>query len=135
VTETVRAAGGIPCRETEDGLEVLVVHRPKYDDWTLPKGKAAPDESDEECAVREVEEETGLHCELGRELAGAAYRDSQGRPKTVRYWAMRPLSGAFVPHAEVDEVRWLAPDAAARLLTYRRDHVVLRSLLEPATRR
>jgi len=110
------------------GLEVLLVHRPKYDDWTFPKGKALPDESDEDCALREVEEETGLRCELVRELAGTSYTDSRGRPKVVRYWAMRPLTGEFSPHAEVDEARWLPLEQARAALTYDRDRIVLASL-------
>jgi 8-oxo-dGTP diphosphatase len=115
-------------RDDGAGLEVLLVHRPKYDDWTFPKGKALPDESDEDCALREVEEETGLRCELVRELVGTSYKDSQGRPKVVRYWAMRPLAGEFSPHAEVDEARWLPLEQARAALTYDRDRIVLGSL-------
>ena len=85
----VRAAGGIVAR---DG-RLLLVHRPKYDDWTFPKGKAEPGESDEACAVREVEEETGLRCELGAELPSTHYTDSRGRPKRVRWWRMEPRRG------------------------------------------
>jgi 8-oxo-dGTP diphosphatase len=107
-----------------DGL-VLLVHRPKYDDWTFPKGKADEDESDEHCALREVEEETGLRCSLDRELRSSSYRDSKGRPKHVRYWLMRPEAGAFTPTDEIDEVAWLTvPDAECRL-TYERDRDVL----------
>src|SRR5688500_163787 len=109
----VRAAGGVVVR---DG-RVLLVHRPKYGDWTLPKGKAEPGESDEACAQREVEEETGLVCELGRELATVRYRDHHGRPKVVRYWEMRPVAGGFEPTDEVDEVRWVAAGEAAGVLT------------------
>src|SRR3990170_3830507 len=81
LTSHVRAAGGVVVRLCPDGVEVLVVHRPKYLDWTFPKGKADSDETDEACAVREVEEETGLRCELGEELPSTLYRDSCGRPK------------------------------------------------------
>jgi 8-oxo-dGTP diphosphatase len=126
----VRAAGGVLVREGADGLETLLVHRPKYDDWTFPKGKAEDGESDEACALREVEEETGLRCELDDELPSTSYVDSRGRPKIVRYWTMRPLSGEFRPHAEVDEVRWVAPGEAASLLSYARDLPVLRSLVD-----
>jgi 8-oxo-dGTP diphosphatase len=108
---------------------VLLVHRPKYDDWTFPKGKAKADESDEACALREVEEETGLRCELVDELEGTSYVDATLRPKSVRYWSMLPLAGAFEPHAEVDRIRWMEPADAERLLTYRRDVPVLRSLV------
>ena len=122
----VRAAGGVVQRTTEDRVEVLLVHRPRYDDWTLPKGKLLGDETDEECALREVEEETGLRCELRFPLPSTTYRDSRDRLKRVRYWAMRPLDGSFGPQDEVDEVRWLEPAAAQRLVSYDRDRSVLR---------
>ncbi len=117
----VRAAGGVVIRQRAGQGEVIVVHRPRYDDWTLPKGKVAPGESDEDCALREVEEETGLRCQLGRELETVSYVDRRGRPKTVRYWEMAPLDGVFTPSHEVDEVRWLSPEEARALLTYTRD--------------
>jgi 8-oxo-dGTP diphosphatase len=113
----VRAAGGLVVREGE----VLLVHRPQYDDWTFPKGKADDGESDEDCALREVEEETGLRCTLGRELGSTEYVDSKGRPKRVRWWLMAPVDGTFAPTHEVDEIRWLRPDVAADLLSYDRD--------------
>jgi 8-oxo-dGTP diphosphatase len=109
----------------DDG-EVLVVHRPKYDDWTLPKGKAEPGESDEECALREVEEETGLRCRLGDELASTEYVDHDGRSKVVRYWAMTVEGGSFTPNREVDAVEWLPVADAADRMTYDRDRTVLR---------
>jgi 8-oxo-dGTP diphosphatase len=125
---TVRAAGGVVHRRGAGGaVEVLLIHRPKYDDWSFPKGKAVGDESDEECAIREVEEETGLWCRLEEELERTSYRDSRGRPKVVRYWAMRPLSGVFEPGGEVDAVRWVGLDEAEALLTWERDVDVLRS--------
>ncbi|HEY2938613.1 MAG TPA: NUDIX hydrolase [Gaiellaceae bacterium] len=128
---TVRAAGGVVYRSgADERLDVLLVHRPRYDDWSLPKGKAKPGESDEDCARREVVEETGLRCDLGPELASTSYRDARGRRKRVRYWAMRPLNGRFVAHNEVDEVRWLPLDEAERALTWSRDRAVLRSLEE-----
>jgi 8-oxo-dGTP diphosphatase len=123
----VRAAGGVVRR---DG-EVLVVHRPRYDDWTLPKGKLDPGEDFEEAALREVEEETGYRCRLGRELPSIEYRDRRGRLKLVRYWAMEPEAGVFVPNKEVDEVRWLAVEEALELMTYDRDRDVLRALGGP----
>jgi 8-oxo-dGTP diphosphatase len=124
----VRAAGGVPVRDGADGIEVLVVHRPQYDDWTFPKGKCDPDETDEACAVREVEEETGLHCALEDELPSTSYDDSKGRLKHVRYWRLRPTAGALAFEHEVDEARWLPVDEAARLLSYERDLDVLRAL-------
>jgi 8-oxo-dGTP diphosphatase len=124
VSEEVQAAGGVLVR---DG-RVAVVHRPKYDDWTLPKGKLDPGESFDEAALREVEEETGLRAELGEELPSTHYRDSKDRPKVVRYWRMTPLSGEFEPNDEVDELRWLGADEAAELLTFDRDREVLEAL-------
>jgi 8-oxo-dGTP pyrophosphatase MutT (NUDIX family) len=108
---------------------VLLVHRPKYDDWTFPKGKAADGEADEETALREVHEETGLRCALERELGVTSYLDSRGRPKRVRWWLMRPLTEEpFVANEEVDEVRWVEPAAAATLLSYGRDLKLLAEL-------
>jgi 8-oxo-dGTP diphosphatase len=124
----VRAAGGVVVRSAGDGDEVLVVHRPRYDDWTFPKGKAYPGETDEDCALREVEEETGLRCELDRELPTTEYLDAHGRPKRVRYWLMRPIGGRLVFLHEVDDARWTSPDAARALLTYGRDLPLLESL-------
>lgn len=113
-------------RTGQDGrTEALVVHRPRYDDWTFPKGKAEPDESDEDCARREVEEETGLRCQLVRHLVDVEYTDRRGRPKVARYWLMVALGGSFVPNREVDELRWLPLPEAAALLSYPRDAVVL----------
>ena len=106
---------------------MLLVHRPKYDDWTLPKGKCDPGERDEDAALREVLEETGLRCRRGTELAESHYTDARGRPKVVRYWAMEPVGGAFEVNDEVDEVRWLSVAEARRLLSYERDLPVLDS--------
>jgi 8-oxo-dGTP pyrophosphatase MutT (NUDIX family) len=113
----VRAAGGI----VEGDGRILLVHRPKYDDWTFPKGKAEDGESDEDCALREVAEETGLRCTLLEEIGTTEYIDSKGRDKRVRWWLLKPIGGAFVPNPEVDEIRWLAASGAAQLLSYERD--------------
>ncbi len=120
----VRAAGGLVLR---DG-KVLLVHRPQYDDWTFPKGKALDGEADEACAVREVHEETGLVCRLVREVGGTEYVDSLGRPKRVRWWLMEPLDGEFTANAEVDAVRWVNPADAVGLLSYSRDVSLLDAL-------
>jgi 8-oxo-dGTP diphosphatase len=117
----VTAAGGVVVR---DGL-VALVHRPRYNDWTLPKGKLDNGESFEEAALREVEEETGLRARLLRELPSVSY-EVRGRPKVVRYWLMEVESDeGFVANDEVDEVRWVEPAAARALLTYERDRDVL----------
>jgi 8-oxo-dGTP diphosphatase len=120
----VRAAGGLVVR---DG-KVVLVHRPKYDDWSFPKGKCHEGESDEACALREVEEETGLRCELLGELGQTSYVDARGRPKIVRYWRMRAVDGEFVPDGEVDEIRWDTPEDAAGLLSWPRDLPLLERL-------
>jgi 8-oxo-dGTP diphosphatase len=120
-SEEVRAAGGVVMR---DGL-VAVVHRPRYDDWSLPKGKLDPGETFEQAALREVEEETGLRCRLERELPAVEY-SVRGRPKLVRYWLMSVESDpGFEPNDEVDELRWLSPADARELLTYDRDKGVV----------
>jgi len=120
----IEAAGGVVVR---DGL-VALIHRPRYDDWTLPKGKLDPGEDFEEAALREVEEETGLRCRLARELATTRYTDNKGRPKVVRWWLMEQESGEFVPNDEVDELRWAEPAEALALLTYERDRELLLEL-------
>jgi 8-oxo-dGTP pyrophosphatase MutT (NUDIX family) len=130
---TVRAAGAVLWRRRRDVVEVALVHRPKYDDWSFPKGKLDPGETHEQAAVREVEEETACHGELGVELAGTSYVDGKGRPKSVRYWTMELGSrGRFVPNDEIDEVRWFAIDDAARRLSYDHDVEVLESFIASA---
>jgi 8-oxo-dGTP diphosphatase len=124
---TVEAAGGVVLRGLGGAREVCVVHRPNYDDWTLPKGKLDAGETFEQAALREVWEETGLRCRLGGELPSTSYRDQKDRPKLVRYWLME-VEGelpAFEPNDEVDELRWLSLPEAAELLTYDRDRELL----------
>jgi len=116
-------------RPGRDGAEILLVHRPRYDDWTLPKGKAEPGESDEDCALREVEEETRLVCELGPEVAVSEYEDAAGRPKRVRYFEMTPREGSEpAPQNEVDDVRWLTRQQALETLSYARDRKIVEIL-------
>jgi 8-oxo-dGTP diphosphatase len=122
----VYAAGGVVI----SAGKVAVVHRPKYDDWSLPKGKLDPGEGFEEAALREVEEETGMRCRLGRQLPSTEYHDSKGRPKLVRYWEMTPLDGEFAPSGEVDELRWLEPREADALLSYEHDRELLEAVGE-----
>jgi 8-oxo-dGTP diphosphatase len=118
----IRAAGGVVER---DG-RVLVVHRPKYDDWSFPKGKLERGETWEEAALREVEEETGLACELG-ELVGSTHYEVRGEPKEVRYYRMSATAEPAA-HNEVDEVRWVTFDEAAGLLSHGYDADLLSRL-------
>ena len=124
----VKAGGGLVVRHGESGPEVAVVHRPRYDDWSFPKGKLDRGESFEDGALREVEEEIGLRCALGAELSPTAYRDNKGRAKVVRYWLMERLDGDFEPNDEVDEMRWVPLDEAEELLSYDRDRELLREV-------
>ena len=120
------AAGGVVWRRTEGGeLEVLLIHRPKYDDWTLPKGKLDDGEGAADAALREVEEETGFSVALGDELPATDYHDRYGRPKHVEYWVMHITGGEFRPNKEVDEVKWLPLEVAKAALSYPRDRAVL----------
>jgi 8-oxo-dGTP diphosphatase len=127
-TAEVKASGGVVWRRGDRGLEVALVHRPKYDDWSFPKGKLDPGESWEEAALREVEEEIGLRCRLGHELPPTSYRDNRGRAKVVRYWLMEPLDGAFAASGEVDEMRWVPAGEARALLSYAHDRELLREV-------
>ena len=124
----VRAAGGVPVRDGAGGIEVLVVHRDRYDDWSFPKGKCDPDETDEACAIREVEEETGLRCRLEDELPSTEYVDARGRPKRVRYWRLDIVGGELAFDHEVDEAKWVSVAEAEKLLSYERDLAVLHAL-------
>jgi 8-oxo-dGTP pyrophosphatase MutT (NUDIX family) len=122
----VKAAGGVVCREGSSGeTEIVVVHRPAYDDWTLPKGKVDTDETSEECALREVREETGFRCELKRPVGCTAYVDRRGRNKVACYWVMEVVSGKFRPGGEVDRMVWLPVEEAVRRLTYDRDKTLI----------
>jgi 8-oxo-(d)GTP phosphatase len=126
VTEEVRAAGGIVRRRADGRTLTVLVHRPRYEDWTFPKGKLLEGESFLEAAAREVLEETGLSPRIGEELPASRYEDQHGWPKVVRYWTMEVFDGhELLPTQEVDEARWVPFDEARDLLTYDRDRVVL----------
>src|SRR5215217_3379979 len=131
----VKASGGVVVRRSAAGaVELVVVHRPRYDDWSLPKGKLDPGETWEQAALREVEEEVGLRCRLGAELPPVGYRDNKGRSKAVRYWLMQPEDGAapFIPNDEVDEMRWVDVETAVGLLSYPHDAELVRTAEERA---
>jgi 8-oxo-dGTP pyrophosphatase MutT (NUDIX family) len=129
----VRAGGGLVWRRTGSGeVEVVLVHRPAYDDWSYPKGKLESGESEETAALREVEEETGLRCRLGPELGTTEYRDSRNRRKTVRYWQMRAVGGSLAAANEVDDARWVPLEDVPRLLSYNRDRDLL-AVFEPTS--
>jgi 8-oxo-dGTP diphosphatase len=124
--DLVRAAGGV----VVDGGRVCAIHRPLYEDWSLPKGKLEHGESFEEAAVREVREETSLGCALEVELSPHEYVDRKGRPKIVRWWRMRVVDRApFAVNHEVDELRWMGPEEAERVLTYEHDRELVREAL------
>ena len=125
----VRAAGGVVWRKAATNrVELLLVHRPGegYDDWTFPKGKRdSIDSTEEDCALREVWEETGFHCRIGHELARVNYTDRKGRPKRVRYWTMTISGGEESYSNEVDDMAWMSPDKARKKITYERDLLII----------
>jgi len=137
--DVVRAAGGIVVRRDADadadadggGMQYLLVHRPRGD-WSFPKGKTERGETDEDAALREVEEETGLACALGAPAGETSYHDAAGRPKVARYWFMEPRSETrtFTPNHEIDGVRWCNRDEADALLSYDQDRRLLAALPE-----
>ncbi|MER5865677.1 NUDIX hydrolase [Kitasatospora sp. NPDC002040] len=134
--QTILAAGAVlwvpgPPKKRGPGRKkprIALIHRPKYDDWSLPKGKLDPGEGWRAAALREVREETGLHCVLGVELPTQHYL-AQGRAKEVRYWAAVPTGGAFAPNREVDRLKWLSPRKAKARLTHERDRELVDALL------
>jgi 8-oxo-dGTP diphosphatase len=126
VSQPVRAAGGIVLRGEGGDRSVALVHRPRYDDWSFPKGKLEDGEDEATAALREVEEETGLRCHLGPSVGAVTYRDRRGRAKVVRYFQMDANGGGFAPNHEVDELRWVPVGDAVRLLSYAQDRRLLR---------
>ncbi len=123
MTPVVRAGGGVVWRRGgDDALELLIVHRPRYDDWSFPKGKVDGGDADDlATALREVWEETGLRCTAGPELPSVNYTDRKGRPKVVRYWAMSVMAGELTANDEVDAMEWVSPTVAAQRLSYEHD--------------
>jgi len=126
-SKTVLAAGGVLWRpgHRESAAEVALIHRPRYDDWSLPKGKVDPGETEPVTAAREVFEETGHHVQLGRRIASVSYPIEQ-RTKKVQYWSARSLGGSFAPNNEVNDLVWLSVAAAIKKVSYPYDRKVLR---------
>lgn len=136
----VRANGCVVWRSGRDatsietGVEFLVVHRPRYDDWSFAKGKLDPGETDEECAERELLEETGMRARRADELTAVRYIDHKGRPKLVRYWLAERIpanegGGDFVANDEVDEIAWLDAAATRERLSYDHDRMLVTEAL------
>jgi 8-oxo-dGTP diphosphatase len=126
--DMIHAAGAVVWRGSPDAPEVALVHRPKYDDWSFPKGKLKRGEDALVGAEREVLEETGYQCVPGARLP-TAYYIANGRPKQVSYWAAEATTGSFAPNEEVDRILWLPPAAARDLLTQDRDKELVSALL------
>ena len=126
-SKIVLAAGAVLWRPgyRESAAEIAVIHRPRYDDWSLPKGKVDPGETEPVTAVREVFEETGHHVELGRRIATVSY-PIEPRTKKVQYWSARSLGGSFAPNDEVDDLVWLPAPAAIKKVSYAYDRKILR---------
>jgi 8-oxo-dGTP diphosphatase len=131
----IKAAGGVVVKKDGRRTRVAVIHRPKYMDWSLPKGKLEKGESFEEAAVREVREETGFECSVLEELPPVSYLDRKARSKLVRYWLMEPGQGGFEPHDEVDELKWLTGREAEKELTYDHDRELVSFALRRNRRR
>jgi 8-oxo-dGTP pyrophosphatase MutT (NUDIX family) len=133
MTNEIVAAGGVIVHRSTDNPKVLLVHRPRYDDWSFPKGKLDPGESIEEAALREVREETGIQCKILRKIAALRYvyhtRNGKSRPKVVHYFLMEPITKEVrVPGVEVDRGEWLDFEIARKTLSYKRDRELLDSL-------
>ncbi|MDP9184804.1 MAG: NUDIX hydrolase, partial [Actinomycetota bacterium] len=130
MSELIEAAGGAVIRGRPRHREILIIHRPGHDDWTLPKGKLEDEEDHEHAAHREVEEESGWRCTMGPALPEARYLDVNAVAKRVRYWLMRPTERRdWSPSREVDDVRWVSPEAARDTLSYAGDVDVLDAAL------
>ena len=121
----IHAAGGVVYRTRKGSVQYLVAHRPRYNDWSIPKGKLDDGESFRDAAVREVEEETGYAVRSGAFLGGVLYASGNGNSKLVRYWLMKEKRGSFAPNEEVDEVLWLSRKKAMKQLSYARDRTLI----------
>lgn len=123
--DRIEAGGGVIVDMKKGKPRYLLIHRPRYDDWSLPKGKLGAGEKHRDAALREVKEETGLVCEVIAKLSPVNYLTPNGNPKRVKYWLMSPLSGTFARNDEVDAVTWVKRSQAMSLLTHVHDQAVL----------
>ena len=125
----IRAAGALLWRESSElKIEIALIHRPRYDDWSLPKGKIEEGESSLRCAFREVIEETGITPQFGRELGSVEYKEPAGL-KRVKYWAAKALTDEFLPNEEVDEIKWLNTEDALSVATHESDRSIIENFL------
>lgn len=127
----IRAAGALLWRDNSDlSLEVALIHRPRYDDWSLPKGKLEMGETALQCAYREVQEETGIRATFTRQLGTVEYEES-GQEKRVKYWAAHCAltNSEFVPNEEVDQMKWLSPSQALEQATHDSDKSIIEKFM------
>jgi 8-oxo-dGTP diphosphatase len=129
--KVVEAAGGILWKETPSGRKLAIIHRKRYDDWSLPKGKREPGESWRETALREVQEETGCRPILGEFIGSAAYTINGNTPKVVLFWHMNVKKDCvFIPNKEVDNLKWVSPKKALKLLHYKDECAIVRKAIK-----
>ncbi|MCI0494289.1 NUDIX hydrolase [candidate division KSB1 bacterium] len=126
--EVIQSAGGLLWRESRKGKELLLIHRPKYDDWTLPKGKLEPGENWTQAAIREVLEETGCQAEI-ISFAGCICYTYKGIPKIVLFWNMKVIGECqFHPTKEVDQVQWVEIDEVQKTMSYRDEKKLVKKI-------
>jgi len=123
--ECIEAAGGVVVDLSKNKPRYLLIHRPRYNDWSLPKGKLNDGETHHDAALREVKEETGLVCDVMAKLSPVNYKTPNGKAKQVKYWLMQTRSGVFVKNDEVDDVSWVKRSKAISMLTHVHDQAVL----------
>lgn len=127
-SQIILSAGGIVSRTLEKSpLQIVLVHRTRHNDWSLPKGRLEPGEVIADAALREVREETACECEIEKALPTVRYMDRNGKPKEVRFWRMKLIvARPFVPNGEIDDVRWLTLEESDTVLTYKTDRLLLK---------
>lgn len=129
--KVIEAAGGILWKETSYGFKLAIIHRKRYDDWSLPKGKREPGESWQETALREVREETGCPATLGEFIGSTAYTINGQTPKVVLFWHMTAENDCeFIPNSEVDKLKWVTPKNALKFLNYEDERSIVSKAME-----